>query len=89
MSLTFETVGVPTAVSLFNRITSKESSAIMSSPSADHLEFLRQTSFIVDGGPPSKETMKELVSLVKAKYKKTGKDYLAMVDLMCKQERRH
>jgi len=53
---------------LIGRMTAKERADILSAETEDRIEYIRQTAFIVDGGPPSKEMMQDIVSAVHDRF---------------------
>lgn len=72
-----ETIEPITAVKVFNRLSAKEYTALLGAQTTDRIEWLRQTSFLADGGPPTKEVMKEIVALVQKNFKASQKEWLA------------
>lgn len=63
-----ETVQPISFEQIVGRMTAKERADILGAETEDRIEFIRQTAFLVDGGPPSKEMMQQIVSAVHDKF---------------------
>lgn len=74
--MSFEIKQPCTVESLFARLTTKENSAILHATTADRIEYIRQTAFNVDGGPPSVKMMAQLVEMIHHRFRNSGNVWL-------------